>query len=476
MSKLVELFDIAIIGVGLHFPGATTLDMFWDTLAGGKSCITVVPSQRWDSTKYFGDPRKEKNKSNCIWGGFIEDIDAFDASFFNISRREAELMDPQQRIALELAWQAMEDAGYRSDLLRGTSVGVFMGVTNNDYTEAIEKKLDAVDMYLNTGTSNAILSNRISHWFDLKGPSITIDGACAGSLIAVHQATLSLKNHDCEMAFAGGVNLCWSPRRFIGLSQSGSLSKTGLCKTFDADADGYVRGEGGGVLLLKPLAKAISDNDRIYGIIRGSGTNHGGKTNSLTVTNPKAHADLIQNIYRKAGVDPETVTYIEAHGVGTPLGDSMEIKGLKNAFSDLYQGREPHRGYCGLGSVKSNFGHTEAAAGIAGILKILACMQHDTLPATLNFNRLNPLIDLKESPFYIVTESTPWRQSGQEMPRRAGVSSFGFGGGNAHVLLEEYLPENRPSEPEAYQSPFLVPLSARSVDRLREYAQRCLLS
>lgn len=471
--------DVAIVGVSLRFPGASTLDEFWENLAAGRSLITEVPAKRWDAAAYYGDPRKEKGKSSCVWGGFVEDADAFDASFFKVSRREAELMDPQQRIALELGWKAVEDAGYRSDLLRGSCTGVFMAVTNNDYTEIVERELAVVDAFVNTGTSNAVISNRISHFLDFRGPSVTIDSACAGSLVAIHLAMLALRNGDCDAALAGGVNLCWSPRRFIALSQSGSLSKEGRCKTFDEAADGYVRGEGGGILVLKSLGKALADGNHIYAIVRGSGTNHGGRTNSLTVTSPKAHAELIRDIYEKAGVTPDTVTYVEAHGVGSPLGDSMEVRGLKSAFAQLYQKQNlRHRkGYCGIGSVKTNIGHTEAAAGVAGVLKVIAAIRNKALPETINIRQLNPLIDLSDSPFYMVDRLKKWEAETITSPRRAGVSAFGFGGGNAHVLLEEYLPtedEKLFSVSQERKGPYLIPLSAKNPERLLEYVRLLL--
>lgn len=475
--------EVAIIGVSLRFPKSDSLDEFWDHLMAKESLVTEVPSNRWEKEKFFGDPRNEANKTNSIWGGFIDDPDCFDASFFNISPREAMFMDPQQRITLELAWKAIEDAGYKAGSLKASQTGVYMGACNTDYTELMESQVEEVDAYIPTGTSYAILANRISFWFDLKGPSITIDTACAGSLVAIYQAVRALQNGDCEYALAGGVNLCWTPRRFIALSRSGMLSKGGKCKPFDEQADGYVRGEGGAILLLKPLKKAVADRDHIYAVIKGVGTNHGGRTNSLTITNPKAQADLITDIYRKAGVSPETVSYIETHGPGTALGDPIEIHGLKTAFTQLYKDfhKKLSQASCGLGSVKTNIGHLESAAGIAGVLKIFAAMQHQTLPANINFNRLNPLINLDDSAFYIIDETKAWegkvQDDGSSLPRRAGVSSFGFGGSNAHLVLEEYIPQvlnETPNTAEIMDNPVLLPLSAKNSDRLRDYTQKLL--
>ncbi len=329
--------EIAIIGMSLRFPKSNTPDEFWLNLASEKSLITEVPPERWSKDQYFGDPKREENKTNSIWGGFIEDADCFDADFFGISPREAELMDPQQRIALELAWIAIEDAGYRASLLAGSNTGVFMGVCHEDYGELIDRNTRKVDGYLPTGIAYSIVSNRISYFFDFRGPSITNDTACASSLVAIYQAVRSLNNNECEYALAGGVNLCWTPKHFIAFSKSGMLSKDGKCKTFDDSADGYVRGEGGAILVLKPLSKAIEDQDLIYAVIKGIGTNHGGRTNSLTVTNPNAQARLITDVYEKAKVSPDTVSYVEAHGPGTPVGDPIEILGLKTAFNQLYK-------------------------------------------------------------------------------------------------------------------------------------------
>ncbi|MEW9701811.1 beta-ketoacyl synthase N-terminal-like domain-containing protein [Paenibacillus sp. SI8] len=477
--KTQDKNGIAIIGVSLRFPKSENMDELWEHLASEKCLITEIPSNRWEKAKFFGDPRSEANKTNSVWGGFIDDADCFDASFFNVSPREATTMDPQQRIALELAWKAIEDAGYKASSLKGSKTGVFMGVCNTDYTELIEKYVQEVDAYIPTGTSNAIISNRISYWFDFYGPSITLDTACASSLVAIHQAVRSLENDECDYAMAGGVNICWSPRRFIALSQGGMLSKEGRSRAFDEKADGYVRAEGGAILLLKPLDKAVEDQDHIYAVIKGVGTNHGGRTNSLTITNPKAHADLISDLYKKAGISPDTVSYIETHGPGTPLGDPIEIHGLKMAFHQLYTtfNKKMEKSTCGLGSVKTNIGHLESAAGIAGVIKVIASMKHRTLPACVQFEQLNPVINMSDSPFYIVDKTTSWEvnHSDSSFPRRAGVSSFGFGGSNAHIILEEHIPdrlqESHQTGIHAADDKLLIPVSARNSERLNEYVR-----
>jgi acyl transferase domain-containing protein/acyl carrier protein/enoyl-CoA hydratase/carnithine racemase/NAD(P)-dependent dehydrogenase (short-subunit alcohol dehydrogenase family) len=454
---------IAIIGLGLRLPGAERLDDFWKHLAAARSLIGEVPSQRWSPGEWQGNPARE-NKTNSVWGGFVADADCFDADFFNISPREAAWMDPQQRFALEMAWHAIEDAGYSARALAGSRTGVFMGVCHWDYAELLEKHLAHVDAYTPTGIAFSIIANRISHFFDFHGPSVVNDTACAASLTSVHDAVRALQAGECDLALAGGVNLIWSPNHFVAFSKAGMLSKDGRAKVFDDNADGYVRGEGGAILLLKPLARALADNDPIHGVIRGVGINHGGRTNSLTVTNPKAQAELIARVFREADISPDSVSYIEAHGTGTPLGDPIEIAGLKQAFAELANPSDPapRPGSCGIGSVKTNIGHLEGAAGVAGMVKILAAFRHETLPANAGFERLNRLIDLSGTPFRIQAEATPW-PSDAARPRRAAVSSFGFGGSNAHLVLEE-APARRGAA--SAPTPVIIALSAKNDNRL----------
>ncbi|MGB0524621.1 MAG: SDR family NAD(P)-dependent oxidoreductase [Flammeovirgaceae bacterium] len=460
--------DIAIIGIGLKFPKSNNLNEFWKHLSNESSLITEVPIERWDKTKLYGNPRKG-DYTNSIWGGFIDDADAFDADFFNISRREAENMDPQQRFCLELTWKALEDAGYCPSSLRGSNTGVFMGACHWDYPELMAKENASLDAYFPTGTAYSIIANRISYHYDFHGPSVTNDTACASSLVAMYQAVQALQNQQCDYAIAGGVNLIWSSNHFVAFSKNGMLSKEGQCKAFDESADGYVRGEGGAVLLLKSLNKAIEDNDAIYGVIKGIGINHGGKTNSLTVTSPEKQARLIADIYKKSNIDPASVSYIEAHGTGTPLGDPIEVSGLKMAFKELYEhfDTKVEAGSCGIGSVKTNIGHLEGAAGVAGVIKVLASMQHNTLPANANFQRLNSLISLDNSPFYVVDSTQQW-QTDLSKPKRAGVSSFGFGGTNAHVILEAY-PQNRFENSIVDAETYIIPFSAKIFEQLREH-------
>ncbi|WP_243794765.1 SDR family NAD(P)-dependent oxidoreductase [Saccharopolyspora gloriosae] len=462
--------DVAITGLALRFPGADDLEGLFGHLAAGRSLISEVPAQRWSKERWFGDPRRGAEKTSSIWGGFIEQADCFDADFFNISPREAEGMDPQQRFALELSWQAIEDAGYRAGELAGSKTGVFMGVCHQDYAELMERDGAKTDAYFPTGTAYSIIANRVSYLLDLQGPSITNDTACSSSLVSVYEAVSALQNGECGQALAGGVNLCWSPKHFVAFSQASMLSRTGRSKAFDQDADGYVRGEGGAVLLLKPLERAVADGDPVHAVIRGVATNHGGKTSSLTVTNPAAQTELIEGLYTRTGIRPETISYIEAHGPGTPVGDPIEVVALKRAFSNLHDanGTEAEPARTGIGSIKTNIGHLEGAAGVAGMVKVIGSLAGGSLPATVNFQTQNRMIKLDGSPFFIVRDTQQWPPGG-DGPRRAGVSSFGFGGTNAHVVLEE-APAAETGGSAA--GPYVVPLSAKTPERLRAVARR----
>ncbi|MFF4739679.1 SDR family NAD(P)-dependent oxidoreductase [Streptomyces sp. NPDC001262] len=467
--------DVAIIGLALKFPGSDTLEELLRHLVAGRSLISEVPAERWSKERWYGSPKGGAEKTSSIWGGFVEQADCFDASFFGISPREAESMDPQQRFALELAWKAIEDAGYRASAFAGTKTGVFMGVCHADYAELMEREGVKTDVYFPTGTAYSIIANRISYILDLQGPSITNDTACSSSLVSVYEAVSALQNGECGLALAGGVNLAWSPKHFVAFSQASMLSRTGRSRAFDQSADGYVRGEGGAVLLLKPLARAVEDGDPIHAVIKGIATNHGGKTSSLTVTNPAAQSDLIQGLYDRAGIRPETVSYIEAHGPGTPVGDPIEIVALKRAFANLHaaQGTEAEPGTCGIGSVKTNIGHLEGAAGVAGMAKVIGALATGTLPATVGFEVQNKLIKLDGSPFRIVGDTRPWPAAAGGAPRRAGVSSFGFGGTNAHVVLEEHRTDEA-GEAASAAGPHIVPLSAKTPERLRAVARALL--
>jgi acyl transferase domain-containing protein/acyl carrier protein len=476
---------IAIIGLSGCFPGASDAGSFWENLAAEKDCIGEVPLSRWDWRASYGDPGREINKTNIKWGGFIGGVDEFDPLFFGISPREAEQMDPQQRLLMTHTWKAIEDAGYSAQSLSGSQTGIFAGTAVSGYGERIAQANIPIEGYSSLGAVSSVGPNRMSYFLDLHGPSEPIETACSSSLVAMHRAVRAIQNGDCDMALAGGVNTIISLWSHISLSKAGMLSEDGRCKTFSKDANGYVRGEGVGMLVLKKLSAAERDGDHIYGLIKGSAENHGGRANSLTAPNPKAQAELIKAAHRAAKIDPRTVTYIEAHGTGTPLGDPIEINGLKSAFADLYAesgvaASDADEARCGLGSVKTNIGHLELAAGIAGVIKVLLQFKHQTLLKSLHCEEINPYIELQGSPFYIVRETQPWKaqhdSQGRALPRRAGVSSFGFGGVNAHVILEEYVPQVATSSRTAItpEHPALIVLSARNEERLREQAGQLL--
>lgn len=477
---------IAVVGIAGVFPQCGSVEEFWQALAEGRDLISEVPADRWDWRAYSGDPQKEINKTRVNCGGFVKDVGGFDAAFFGISPREAELMDPQHRLFLETVWRALEDAAIRPSDLSGSKTGVFVGIASQDYKEILGERGINIDAYAATGMAHCLAANRISYLLNLHGPSEAIDTACSSSLVAVHRAVAALRDGTCDVGLAGGVNLLLTPSLFISFDRAGMLSPDGRCKPFDSRANGYARGEGAGVIVLKRLSQAEADGDHIYSVIRGSGVNHGGRANSLTAPNPKAQAQLLIDTYSKAGIDPSTVSYIEAHGTGTSLGDPVEFNGLKRAFAGLaedFDSPVPDQN-CALGSVKGNIGHLETAAGIAGLMKVILGIKNRFLPPTVHYREANPLLDLAESPFHIVREGREWlplEQNGQSLPLRAGVSSFGFGGANAHVIVEEYqAPSTRPDTKVA-KSPittngtpeqvYVIPLSARSAGALGDMAR-----
>ncbi|MES2939421.1 MAG: SDR family NAD(P)-dependent oxidoreductase [Pseudomonadota bacterium] len=476
---------VAIIGISGRFPMADDLDAFWRNLRDGRDCIAEIPPDRWDWRAVWGDPAQEGAKTNIKWGGFIDGVDRFDAQFFGISPREAELMDPQQRLLMTYVWKAVEDAGYSAEAISGSKTALFAGTMAGDYGRLVARAATSIEGHHATGNTPSVGPNRMSFFLNLHGPSQPVETACSSALIAVHRAMLAIERDGCEMAIAGGINTLITPETHISFSKAGMLSQDGRCKTFSAAANGYVRGEGVGFLVMKKLSAAERDGDHIYGVIRATAENHGGRASSLTAPNPKAQQELLLAAYTKAGIDPRTVGYIEAHGTGTPLGDPVEVDALKSAFRQLYRQAggdaalaEPH---CGIASVKSNIGHLELAAGVAGIIKVLLQLKHKTLVKSLHCDDINPYIDLRGSPFFIVRDNQPWDAprdaSGQALPRRAGVSSFGFGGANAHVVIEEYVAPAALQRQEPTASAggsALVVLSARNEERLREQAQQLL--
>ncbi|MEO6082657.1 MAG: SDR family NAD(P)-dependent oxidoreductase, partial [Umezawaea sp.] len=445
---------VAIVGMAGVMPGSANLEEFWQHLVDGEDLIRGLPDDRTD---LLADPR-----TKAVQGGFLDDVRGFDAQHFGISPREAALMDPRQRLFLQTVWRAIEDAGYAPSAFAGTTTGLFAGVSACDYDDLLKVHEVPIEAHTASGIAQCILANRVSHLLDLRGPSEAIDTACSSSLVAVHRAVRAIQTGECDAALAGGVNVLLSPGLFVAFTDSGMLSPDGRCKSFDAAADGYGRGEGVGVVLLKPLDRALTDGDHVYAVVKGSAVNHGGHATSLTAPNPKAQGRVIANAYRDADVDPKTVGYVEAHGTGTSLGDPIEVEGLKKGFAELGadSADEP---WVGLGTVKANIGHLEAAAGIAGLLKVLLCLKHGQLPPTINLREPNQFLKFSGTPFFLVRQVRDW-----DVPevRRAGVSSFGFGGTNAHVVLESHAESPGPQP----AGPYGFVLSAPSQDALVRYA------
>ncbi|CAM3810186.1 methyltransferase [Corallococcus sp. ZKHCc1 1396] len=455
---------IAIVGLACRFPGARNAAAFWENLREGVTSISSTPEERW----YWGsDPRADDVSPRRA--GYLSDVDRFDARFFGLSRREAEWMDPQQRIMLELAYACLEDSGHAPTSLSGAAVGVYVGVSNADYRELYHLGSRLAEPHTSLGLATSLMANRISHHFNWKGPSVPVDTACSSSLVALHQAVRDLRAGDCDHALVGGVNLCLTPFVFNCFTRAGMLSPDGLCKTFDARADGYVRGEGAGFVLLRPLSRALADGDAIYGVVRGTAVNHGGAAVTLTSPNAFSQSAVIEKAFRDADVRPDQVSYVEAHGTGTPLGDPIEITALKRAFSHMARDAGVSLGErtIALGSVKTQVGHLESAAGIAGLAKVLLALQHEELPGLGQFQTLNPRIRLERSPFHLPTRSTPWPRG----ERVAGLSSFGFGGVNAHAVIAEAparVARAVPTSPSAARHVFV--LSAPTGDRLKARA------
>ncbi|WP_338805161.1 SDR family NAD(P)-dependent oxidoreductase [Xenorhabdus griffiniae] len=462
-----EREKIAIVGISCRFPGCYNQEEFWKLYQEKKSAIVEIPESRWSVSQYYSS-HFEKNKSASRWAGLVENFDRFDAPYFNITPREAELMDPQQRISLELAVECLEDAGYGISDVKSADIGVFLGVCNFDYKERLEKSITNIQGHLSTGTYTTLIPNRISFYLDLKGPSVPIDTACSSSLVALSYAVQSIQTGDCEAAFVGGVSYLFSHTYFVAFSQAGMLSRTGSLKTFDKQANGYVRGEGAGMILIKPLEKALADNDRIYGVIDAVAVNHGGSVATITSPNAYAQANVIKKALHKANISANSISYIESHGTGTPKGDPIEVNGLKRAFRAHAKecGETLGTAYCVLSGSKANVGHLESASGMVGLIKGLLSIQKKRLLPILNFTELNPKIALEESPFRILTEECDWQPAEGEV-RRFGVSSFGFGGVNAHAIVSEYQ-DQRVFKPEPTTHVFAF--SAASDKALRDYA------
>jgi amino acid adenylation domain-containing protein len=440
---------IAVIGIGCRFPGASGPEAFWRLLAGGVDAVGEAPEGR----------RGFEGR-----GGFLDRVDGFDADFFGVSPREAVLTDPQHRMLLEVAWEALEDAGQAPGALAGKAVGVFVGVSTNDYGRLVAARPDVQDVYTLTGNAASVAANRVSFAFDFRGPSLAVDTACSSSLVAMELACRSLRSGESELALAGGVNLLLDPEVTGQFARAGFLAPDGRCKAFDARADGYVRGEGAGLVALKPLARALADGDPVYALIRGGAVGQDGRSNGLTAPSRPAQEAVLRAAYRSAGLAPGRVDYVEAHGTGTPLGDPIEAGALGAV---LAEGRPADRP-CAVGSVKSNVGHLEAAAGVAGLIKVALMLRHRAVPPSLHFEAPNPQIPFDRLPLRVARELTPWPAG--PGPVVAGVSSFGFGGTNAHLVLES-APDRPETPPERPAGDVILPISARSPEALKALAR-----
>lgn len=457
---------IAVVGMGCRLPGGVTSpDAFWQVLSEGVDTIGEVPEDRWELRR-ADRPGGPPDGTVPSHGGFIEGADRFDPYFFRISPREAARMDPQQRHFLEVAWEALEDAGLTREKLQGSQTGVFVGANATDYLQ-LQLEGAAADTYTVVGGTNCIIANRLSYVFDLRGPSLTVDTACSSSLVAVHLAAQSLRNKDCDTAVVGGLNLILSPRLAEAHAKGLPLAPDGRCKTFAADANGYARGEGIGVLVLKRLSDAAADGDRIWAVIRGSAVNQDGLTNGLTAPNELSQQSVIRQALRNAHLEPFQVTLLEAHGTGTELGDPIEVE----ALSAVYGQPGSEGDVCALGSVKTNIGHLEAGAGIAGLIRSALSIHHRTIAPHLHLTTLNPHIDLDGTRLVVPTSLRPWDVPDER--RHAAVSSFGAGGTNAHVILGPAPADaGRADErPPSGDGPWLLPVSAATGDALAPMAR-----
>ena len=449
-SRPADVEDIAIVGLATRFPGdMNTPDETWAALLEGRDAITDLPEGRW--SEFLDEPRiAERVAKARTRGGYLSDIKGFDAEFFALSKMEADNTDPQQRMALELTWEALEHARIPASSLRGTAVGVFVGSSTNDYSFLAVADPTATHPYAITGTASSIIANRVSYFYDFRGPSMAIDTACSSSLVAIHEGVKALRAKDADVVIAGGVNALITPLVTIGFDEVGGvLAPDGRIKSFSSDADGYARSEGGGMIVLKRVADARRDGDEILAVIAGSATNHDGRSNGMLAPNPDAQAEVLRKAYKDAGVDPRTVDYIEAHGTGTILGDPIEADALGRVVGKGRSADQPAL----LGAVKSNVGHLESAAGAASMAKVALAIYHDKIPPSINYAGPNPYIDFDREHLKVASELTDWpRYSGYKI---AGVSGFGFGGANAHLVVREVLPSDL-VEPEPAPEPVAV--------------------
>ena len=459
---------LAIVGVGCRFPGgADTPEKFWRLVVDGVDAISEIPADRWNVDELYDPDPAARGKTATRWGGFVDGVDRFDAALFGIAPREAMQMDPQQRLLLETTWDALEHAGQSPDRLKGSNTGVFVGVHSHsaDYCFMQFSDADRVDSFSASGSAHNFFSGRLSYLFDLRGPSVVVDTACSSSLVAVHLAIQSVRAGECDVAIAAGVNLMLLPLVTIAASRMHMMAPDGRCKTFDASADGFVRSEGCGVVVIKRLADAVAGGDRILAVVRGTAVNQDGRTNGITAPNGRSQEAVIRDALKNGGVDPSQVSYVEAHGTGTSLGDPIEVEALGAALGRQRTNASPVT----LGAVKANIGHLEGAAGIAGLIKAVLCLHHRQLPPLVHFRQLNPHITLDGMPLVFPTSNTPWESP--DGRRFAGVSSFGWSGTNAHVVLEE-APDAAVAEPDvATARPLILPLSARTPEALDALAR-----
>ena len=470
VEDILAAEPIAVIGMSCRFPGGgENPEAFWQALLAKTDAAVEVPADRFDVDAFYNPDLATPGKMNFRKAGFLPRVDQFDANYFGIHAREATTMDPQQRLILEVASEALEDAALPEEKLSGSQTGVFIASYHSDYNRMQYADLESIDVRTLTGALHAVVPNRVSFFLNLHGPSLAVDTACSSSLVAVHLACQSLRSRESEIALAGGVSLIISPDMNIALSKVGFIAPDGSCKTFDAKADGFARGEGCGVIVLKRLADALADNDRVLAVIRGSAVNQDGRSSILTAPNGLAQQAVVRQALINAGVSPDQVGMIEAHGTGTLLGDPIEVEALK----DVIGPKRSENHVCYLTSVKPNLGHLEAAAGMAGIVKAVLCLKNQAIPAHIKFSELNPHISLQGTPFVIPTDNTPWDTG--ENPRYVGVSSFGVGGTNAHVVLGE-APVIRPlsqTNTETTQGQaHILPFSAKSLGALNILAER----
>jgi acyl transferase domain-containing protein len=465
-ADLVNSNPIAIIGMGCRYPGNVRSPQdYWRLLRDGVDAISKAVPDRWDASYYDPDPQCP-GKMNSCWGGFLTGVDQFDPLLFGISPREASSIDPQQRLLLEVAWETIWDSGRAPESLAGSRTGVFVAMVNSDYEQMLFANDCSIGPHSCTGGYRSVASGRISFLLDLHGPSISMDTACSSSLSVIHGACQSLRTGECDLALAGGVTLHLMPGHYIGLAKLGMLAPEGRCRTFDASANGFVPSEGCGMVALKRLADALSDGDRVYAVIRGTALNQDGRTNVLTAPNGLAQQAVIRAALENAHVRAADITYVETHGTGTELGDPIEVEALAEAIGKSSPAALP----CALGAVKTNVGHLEAAAGIAGLMKVALSLEHQEIPKNLHFEKLNPHISLAGTRFFLPTSNAPWPRG--EGPRFAGVSSFGFSGTNAHIILEE-SPRVQTRQEIVHRAtrPYVLPISARTPEALQSYAR-----